>query len=65
MREELLTPAAILTQSILKSVEKQHNEFTTDIVASAFLDAYRAIEIAEQQHLKEGPKSVYEQGAKI
>lgn len=50
MRTDLLTPAAILTQSILKSVEEQHNELTPEVVASAFLTAYQAIEAAEYEH---------------
>ncbi len=53
MRHELLTPAAILTQSILKSVQKSHDVFTPEIVASAFLDAYKAIETAEKEFSKE------------
>lgn len=52
MRQEFLTPAAILTQSILKSVEKSHDVFTPEIVASAFLDAYKAIEKAEEEYAK-------------
>lgn len=59
MRTDLLTPAAILAQSILKSVEKQHNQFTPEVVASAFLDAYRAIEIAQQEHSDQNLPAMY------
>lgn len=52
MRNELLTPAAILTQSILESVKSHHEVFTEEIVTSAFLSAYRAIEQAEKEASK-------------
>lgn len=53
MKQEFLTPAAILTQSILKSVEKKHDTLTPEIVSSAFLDAYKALKMAEENIKKE------------
>lgn len=50
MKEQYLTPAAILAQSILNSVADQHSELTVDIVASAFRAAYDAVEKADVEH---------------
>lgn len=59
MKEQYLTPAAILAQSILKSVADQHEVFTVDIVASAFRAAYDAVAKADAEHCDEELRASY------
>ena len=40
MKPELIGPTATLAAALLSKVEQEHTEFTPDIVASAFEDAY-------------------------
>ena len=40
MKQELIGPTATLAAALLSKVESKHTDFTRDIVASAFEDAY-------------------------
>ena len=40
MKQELIGPTAALTVALLSKVESKHEDFTRDIVATAFEDAY-------------------------
>ncbi|WP_417283778.1 hypothetical protein [Comamonas sp.] len=40
MKQELIGPTAALAVALLSKVESKHTDFTRDIVASAFEDAY-------------------------
>ncbi len=40
MEKELIGPTATLAAAMLSRLESQHSEFTPDIIASAFEDAY-------------------------
>ena len=40
MDRDLIGPTATLTAALLAKVQNQHSEFTKEIIASAFEDAY-------------------------
>lgn len=43
MKEELIGPTATLAAALLSKVAPMHSEFSTDLMASAFEDAYKAL----------------------
>lgn len=62
MKQELIGPTATLTVALLAKVQNSHSEFTHDIVASAFADAYQALQAGikrvdaeEAQSRRSGP----------
>ncbi len=43
MKEGLIGPTATLAAAILSKVEPLHSEFTEEVIASAFEEAYKAL----------------------
>ncbi len=65
MKQELIGPTASLTAALLSKVEKDHDVFTQDVVASAFEAAYFMLlagmervdkEIKQQEKLQDAPR---------
>ena len=53
MEKELIGPTATLAAAILSKVESKHSEFTRDIIASAFEEAYFTLQEGIQRVDKE------------
>lgn len=43
MKEELIGPTATLAAALLAKVAPMHSDFSTEVIASAFEEAYKAL----------------------
>lgn len=48
MKNELITPAAILAAAVIDKMEKQQGDNLKISIAEAFTQAYRGLELAER-----------------
>lgn len=67
MKQELIGPTATLAAALLSKEENDHREFTQDIVASAFEDAYFMLlegmarvdaEVKQREKLQDAPRQL-------
>ena len=68
MKPELIGPTATLAAALLSKLESQHTDFSEEVVASAFADAYNMLltgiqKVDDQENWRPGPLAPRAPGA--